>query len=618
MNRFLWLYNRLKAMTPQEVFYRINKTSKHKTDKIKYRKNLLAYQLVDDNIDLKKVYKNLNNIFHKIDYSSVEIKDYFHTFNDKVEFCNKYQWHNGTEGMWNSNQYSYDIEFKNTDTVGDIRYTWEINRHQFMPYLASIYIKTKDEKYLDLLKNSFEDWMGNNYFLKGVNWSSPMEIALRAYQWLIVLYLLEDVDDFRFKEILSKSIIVSIEYVTKNLSLYSSANNHLILEVMISSTIGYAFKDSYDQNWFNEGYKILKKEIILQNHEDGVNKEQALHYQAFILDAIIQYNFILKNIGEKPIEEKLIYNALGFIGSFKADKLNFDYGDSDDAKILSFSYKKNNYYQHILELGSIYYKEKFIEFYTISNEVKFISGISDMEAFKKVKYKKSKLYKNGGYLVINNDKDNLLMDVGELGFGAIAAHGHADALSFIYYNNDNPIIIDSGTYIYNIESEKRNYFRSTDAHSTLCYNGINQSEIRGPFLWGKKANTTVLEYTEKGDLVKIKACHDGYKPLIHTRELEYYFDRKIIIRDYFDDKAKVNYILDNKSKTEMISANIVRIKSNDSIILFKSNSSITIEDTLISKSFMTKTKSKKIVIEKDFSNNKYLEVVIEEENKNIM
>lgn len=615
MNKFVWLYNRLKAMTPQEVFYRIQKISNHKADKVKYKKDVLAYQLVDENIDLDSVYKNLNDIFYKIDYSSIEIKDYFNIFNDKIEFSNNYQWHKGTVGIWNSQQYSHDIEFKNTDNIGDIRYTWEINRHQFMPYLASLYMKTKDEKYLDLLKNNFEDWMQNNYFLKGVNWSSPMEIALRAYQWLIVLYLLEGIDDSRFKEKLSKSIVASIEYVMKNLSLYSSANNHLILEVMISSTVGYVFKDTYNQDWFNEGYKILEKEIILQNHKDGVNKEQALHYQAFVLDAIIQYNFILKSIGKNPICEEIIYNSLEFIGSLRANKLNFDYGDSDDAKILSFSHKKTNYYQYLLELGSIYYKEKFVEFNTISNEVKFISGINKLEELKNVKYKKAKLYRDGGYLVINDDDNNLLMDVGELGFGTIAAHGHADALSFIYYNNDNPIIIDSGTYIYNIESQQRNYFRSTEAHSTLCYKSRNQSEIRGPFLWGKRANTTILEYIEKEDSVRIKACHDGYKPLIHTRELEYYFDGKILLRDYFDDKAKVNFILDNNTELERISDKIVKIKSNDSNILFNANSSILIEDTIISKSFMTKIKSKKLVIEKDFSNNKYLEVVIEEENK---
>ncbi|WP_243122340.1 hypothetical protein [Clostridium septicum] len=47
--------------------------------------------------------------------------------------------------------------------------------------------------------------MDNNRFLKGINWSSSMEIALRAYQWLIVLYFLKDSDCKEFKDKLAKA-----------------------------------------------------------------------------------------------------------------------------------------------------------------------------------------------------------------------------------------------------------------------------------------------------------------------------------------------------------------------------------------------------------------------------
>lgn len=614
MKKFLWLYNRARAMSIQELFYRIKKELKYKKNKFKYSKSIRVDNIIKDDINLKCIYNRLDNIFGKLDYSNIILEDYFSIFEEKFELNNKYYWHKGSKGVWNNNKYCHDIDFKNSDNIGDIRYTWELNRHQFMPYIASIYVKTNDKKYLKLLEEAFESWIEDNYFLKGVNWSSSMEIALRSYQWLIVIYILKDIKCDCFKQKVCKSIIASIEYVMDNLSLYSSANNHLILEVSISSIIGYSIEDIYKQNWFKKGYDILAEQIYLQNHEDGINKEQALHYQAFVIDAILQYNFILKKLGKKTIGEDIIYKSLEFIGSLKADKLNFDFGDSDDAKIISFSCDKQNYYKYLLELGSIYYKKRFIEFTNISNEVKFISGINKIGDLRRVGYKKAKLYKEGGYLVINNNNNNLLMDVGELGFGSIAAHGHADALSLIYYDNDNPIIIDSGTYIYNIEAKYRNYFRSTNAHSTLCYKDLNQSEIKGPFLWGKRAEVKILNYEEKDNIIKIKACHDGYKPLIHTRELEYYLNNnRVIIRDYFDDRAKVNFILDNNSELERVSDNVVKIKSNNSFILFKCNLDIIIEDTIISKSFMTKLKSKKLVIDNDFSNNKYSEVVIERE-----
>ena len=86
-------------------------------------------------------------------------------------------------------------------------------------------------------------------------------------------------------------------------------------------------------------------------------------------------------------------------------------------------------------------------------EVIFLTGKKVADDINKFKYDQFKLYKKGGYLTIGTDKVNILMDAAELGFGAIAAHGHADALSIIYYNLGNPIIIDSGTYIYNIEED---------------------------------------------------------------------------------------------------------------------------------------------------------------------
>ena len=91
-----------------------------------------------------------------------------------------------------------------------------------------------------------------------------------------------------------KGSINSINYVMKNLSKYSSANNHLILEVAIASIIGFILEPVYKQDWFQKGYHILEKEIPKQVYSDGVNKEQAVHYHAFVLDILIQYNIVLQ------------------------------------------------------------------------------------------------------------------------------------------------------------------------------------------------------------------------------------------------------------------------------------------------------------------------------------
>lgn len=616
MTKISWLFNRLKAMSVGELFYRIKKEFIKQYNKFKYRKNIEVKDNLKKNIDLKSIDLKLNQIFGDILNINIDTyKNKYYCFGREIDILNKIEWHKGINGIWNKEKYSLDIDTKYSDSIGDIRYNWEINRHHFFPYLALKYRDSNDKSYYELLKRHFYEWNRENYFLKGINWLSSMEIAIRSYQWLITYYILEEIAENDFREDLMKSIISSMEYVSRNLSKYSSANNHLILEATIMSIIGYVIKDVHNQNWFKIGYDILQKEIGLQFYSDGINKEHALHYQAFVTDAILQYNFILNKIGMAPIHESLIKKSLEFMGSIEADKTYIDFGDSDDAKIISFGCNKINYYKSVLELGSIYYKIKFTDFTNISLENIFISGVDEIEEYPTFKYEEYKLYKDGGYLVVKSNENLILMDVAELGFGSIAAHGHADALSIIYYNKNNPIFIDSGTYIYNIESEYRNYFRGTSAHNTLSYNNRNQSEIKGPFLWGRKAKVNINKYEVNDEGLIIEACHNGYEPLVHKRKVKYIEnEQKIIIRDFFEENATINYILDSSAEIKRIDYKNVEIKSNESIILVSSNKTIDIEDSLISKSFMEKEMSKKLVIKADFSKEKYIETIVIEKN----
>ena len=614
MKNLLWLLNRLKAMSIREILYRLKKYCIKKINKLRYKKAIQINDLFKYNIDLKKIDKRINKFWLNPELITTNLKNQnlYCVFGEEIDIFKRINWHTGVYSDWEKAKYSLDLDTKFTDNIGDIRYTWEINRHQFFPYLALLYIQTNEERYFSLLESHFYDWIKMNPFLKGINWMSSMEISIRSYQWLIVYYILKDKNKDKFRENIIKSIIFSNKYLSKNLSKYSSANNHLILEAFVMSIVGYSVQDSYKQNWFIDGYNILKYEMIEQNYKDGINKEHALHYQAFVTDAMLQYNFILKKINKQPICETIIKNSLIFIGSMKSNMLNFDYGDSDDAKIISFGLEKKNYYQYLLELGSMYYKEKFIKFNKLSPEVEFISGKNKLGYLSYLEYDKVKLYKDGGYLVVNNEDSVLLMDVAELGFGKIAAHGHADALSLIYYKNNSPIIIDSGTYIYNIDTKNRDYFRSTEAHNTLSYNGLNQSEIKGPFLWGKKAKVIIEDYMIDEDKVIIKASHNGYSPLIHKREVEYsLYKKRLIIRDYFDEKCKINFILDSKSIIEKLNDNEIIIISNGNRFNFKSNFKISIEDTIISKEFMNLEKTKKLVINKNFSNIDCVEIIIE-------
>lgn len=132
----------------------------------------------------------------------------------------------------------------------------------------------------------------------------------------------------------------------------------------------------------------------------------------------------------------------------------------------------------------------------------------------------SKSKERNGYKT--NIPDILIgIDHAPLGYGSIAAHGHSDALSFQMFADGTRIFADPGTYIYHCDTESRNDFRRTCRHNTVCINSADQSEMMGPFLWGRKATCTLDGFTNTEDIDEVMATHDGYSPIKHTRKFTF-------------------------------------------------------------------------------------------------
>jgi hypothetical protein len=123
----------------------------------------------------------------------------------------------------------------------------------------------------------------------------------------------------------------------------------------------------------------------------------------------------------------------------------------------------------------------------------------------------------------------------------LAAHGHADALSFTLHVNDEPVITDCGTYAYHGESLWRNYFRGTRAHNTVRINAADQALARGPFLWRAHYRVRTDHAVLSDDQFDVEAEHDGYLRrfgVIHRRHIAWHpLQRVWIIEDYLQGRG---------------------------------------------------------------------------------
>lgn len=101
---------------------------------------------------------------------------------------------------------------------------------------------------------------------------------------------------------------------------------------------------------------------------------------------------------------------------------------------------------------------------------------------------------HGGLVVLRSGRRRTTIDVGPLGFSAIAAHGHADALAVTVSWGGQDLISDPGTGSDYGHPEWRSAMRATRAHANVAVDGQDQSiNAAGPFLWLRHARTRVRE-----------------------------------------------------------------------------------------------------------------------------
>lgn len=556
-----WLIRRLKAMSIPEVLWRLSQKSIQKKEEEQFRKERIPVSSTVFNSGLSSLQPHPERLHINFDNTAYELNTAIHLLAgaDYEEY--KKQWNAGfqTDHTW-PDTFSYKLEYKQRDDIGDARTNWELNRHFQFALLAKDYAASGEEKYLNELTELFNDWNEQNPFLHGISWTSVMEVAIRCSNWCYTYAFLEHGDaDPELLEKLRAGILNMTEYIANHYSRYSSANNHLIVEAYAVGQSGILFSNP---EWTDLAVRILTRELPLQNYPDGVNKELSLHYQSFYMEAMGLMMRLLKKNGIAVPDAW--YPMLSGMSRYVADCTG-DYGevvvfgDDDEGKILDLRGGDGiNHYQYVLALMSLLVEKQYTDIASVRSET--IDWLFTKEEKEEVRRKERYTspqyccYKEGGNTILRSKDRKVLIgiDHAALGFGSIAAHGHADALSFQVFYEGHPVFVDPGTYIYHCDINSRNEFRKTCNHNTVTVDNKDQSEMLGAFLWGRKANVILHEVTEENGAITLVMSHDGYKPIIHERTFQFDGNRNIIIIDRLSSKseAEVSFVMDPSISTE--------------------------------------------------------------------
>lgn len=540
MKKITWYLNRLKAMNMGEVCWRFQQKCLQKQEKKKYYRNNTPVYKVELPRELKDLKPQVNRI--SINWDNEKYTLFKEQYLFGVYSYDKYKkaWSAGyqTENSWPTDQCSYDIPISQREDIGDIRTNWELNRHYQFAGMAKTFYVTGDVNVLKTLEELFYDWNEKNHFLYGVEWTSAMEIAIRVNSWIYTVCFLYnalkkyELENDKILQDISHGILIMTDYIVKHRAKYSSANNHLIVEMYAVGLTGIFF--DY-KPWKNLAFDILTEELPRQNYPDGVNREMSLHYQSFVMEA---YGLLMLEMNHNQINIPPIWvEYLSHMSEFLCDCCGVYgetvvFGDNDEGKILDLSGVAFDHYRYVLDLMGSVLPRKYSTMESLHENLCWIMKKElQKSCIEKNRYYSSEVrsYRKGGYTLWRSKDNKVLIgiDHAELGFGSLAAHGHADALSFQMFMDGIPVFIDPGTYNYHVPKRIRNQFRATKNHNTVCVDNRNQSEILGPFLWGEKYKINHVEFSDSLD-DKCTICAE-LQNNIYTHERKFNYNRKNLL-----------------------------------------------------------------------------------------
>jgi len=570
----------LSISEKEEIIKEADKICNHEFDllgsgKVKVNYNLKAAgfegyiyenKLSNDEIELinKKIDQKICEIFHISDnkYSGYEPIDW------NVDFKSGHRWDNK---IWHKK-----IKYGHFPGI-DVKIPWELSRASHFVALGQAYQLTSDEKYTKEFICQIIDWIESNPVGFGVNWTCTMDAAVRACNWILGFSFFEDspLINKEFITKFSKSLYLHGVHIENNLEkgILRIKNNHYVSDIAGLLYIGLFFSfTEFGHKWFEFAVKELGNEIAYQVYEDGTNFEASSYYHRLALELFFYPMFFTircsvkfngrnyAELGEELFGNsyialvKKMFDVLLNLGNLNGQITQI--GDNDNGKLHIFSMGEIGNIKYLITIAEIFFggllpdSSKIKEF-DFNQSALWLYGKYGKEVWDKLNEASLKNLKSisfndsGWYFIKNNDENkeifsSLAVLCGPNGQKNKGGHSHNDKLSFSLNINGFDIFTDPGTYVYTPSIGLRNDFRSTNFHSTVCIDNLEQNRFvaGNPFILAYDSKAMVNKFIENNDYYFFSGEHYGYarlnNPIIHERQ--FIFEKEnssLLIKDIF-------------------------------------------------------------------------------------
>jgi hypothetical protein len=444
------------------------------------------------------------------------------------------------------------IPYLNAAAAGDHKIIWELSRHQHLVVLAQAWRLTGRAEFLAEISKQLESWCEQNPYLRGINWTSALEVAYRAFSWIWIYHLAgNSLPESCTGRLLSELYRHGV-YLQHNLSVYFSPNTHLLGEAVILHALGVLFPDWPRAGaWAARGGRIVAEEMKNQVREDGSHFEQSSAYHIYSMDLFL-FHALLEPV-DSGYRDKLRRMADYLAALSSSDGLIPLMGDDDGGRLFHPYGNRRRFGAATLGTCCVFFGRDCWPYRPSDLEEQAVWWYGEKAFSQRPGHpaqSQPRLFPDAGVAILSSAPAHIAVDTRAFGH-ANAGHSHAHALQVVCRREDRDILIDPGTYTYVGEAEWRSRFRGTAFHNTLRVDGVDQATGSGAFRWTNKPQSEVLRWSPNEDwcLLDAACTFHGFR---HRRLLLWMPRREILA--VVDEVEKIDQIGDagNERKTHRV------------------------------------------------------------------
>jgi hypothetical protein len=167
----------------------------------------------------------------------------------------------------------------------DIKIPWELSRFAHLLPMGMAYAKTHDELYAHSFMEHVQDWIVENPYLLGPNWVCPMDVSIRALNWVLAFHYFKNSPEIplTFWEKFTCSLYDHMIYLEHNWEVYAVTSNHYLSDLIGYYYLVWFFGDlkgmPKKRDWC---YREFVKEFEKQVFQEGTDYEGSTRYHVLV------------------------------------------------------------------------------------------------------------------------------------------------------------------------------------------------------------------------------------------------------------------------------------------------------------------------------------------------